>query len=80
MKAIRYFKWGEGVTKPTGTSDNFDNAKSVAIGDRFGKLFLIRDAYNIDKRSKVGIKCILEDKITSFQNYYILKYSVAITS
>ena len=39
-----------GGTKPTGTSYNFDKVWSGAPDGRFGKLFLIRDANNLDNK------------------------------
>ena len=43
-------KGGGAVTKPTGTSYNFDKVWSGAPDGRFGKLFLIRDANNLDNK------------------------------
>ena len=43
-------KKGGGCTKPTGTSYNFDKVWSGAPDGRFGKLFLIRDANNLDNK------------------------------
>ena len=48
-KAIHCLKLGGEGTQPMGTSYNFDKVWSGAPDERFGKLFLIRDANTFDK-------------------------------
>ena len=64
-KAMHYLKWRRGVTKPTGTTYNFDKVWSGALD---GRLAVQHEEYKMKLKKKTFISYIL---FSLFNNCYI---------